>query len=114
MLSHFAVPHVTSEKRGVARRIPHAALTHLALARELHETLGLSVRDALSLAEQLLLAADGSVPCGGHLRVSCDRPALERELAGRLHEALEFAPAPRRGRPARGLTRTAPRGGPDE
>ena len=45
-LSHFPVPQVSSEKRGVARRIPHGALVHLALARDLHESLGLGVRRA--------------------------------------------------------------------
>ena len=99
-LSHFPVPHVASEKRGVARRIPHAALLHLALALELHQTLGLGVRDALTLAERLLHADDGAVSCGGHLRVTCDRSKLEHELSHRLREALEFAPTPRRGRPA--------------
>jgi hypothetical protein len=34
-----------------------------------------------------------------HLRITCDRPALEHTLDRRLREALESAPAPRRGRP---------------
>lgn len=101
VLSHFSVPDVVSEKRGVARRIPHSALLHLALAHELHTELAVSVREALKLASQLLADAAGVVTAGGHVRVTCDRAAVERELFGRLHDALEFAPAPRRGRPAR-------------
>ena len=100
LLSHFPVPDVGSERRGVARRIPHSALLHLALARELHLDLGVGVRDALALAADLLSSPEGAVSRGGHLRVTCDRLALEHAVGARLREALESAPAPRRGRPA--------------
>lgn len=99
LLSHFPVPGVGAERRGVARRIPHSALLLLALTRELHLELGIGVRDALALAAHLLAADDGAVSRGGHLRVTCNRPALERSLSDRLRDALESAPAPRRGRP---------------
>ena len=99
LLSHFTVPDISSERRGVARRIPHATLTHLALTRELHRELGIGVRDALALAGKLLASDDGIVSRGGHLRVTCDRLALERRVDDRLRDALESAPAPRRGRP---------------
>ena len=100
LLSHFHVPEVGAERRGVARRIPHSALLLLALTRELHLGLGMGVRDALALAAELLAADDGTVSRRGQLRVSFDRPALERRLSERLHDALESAPTPRRGRPA--------------
>ena len=101
VLSHFPVPDVATEKRGVARRITHRALLQLALTRELHVELGVGVRDALALADELLAADDGAVSRGGHLRVTLNRATFERELSARLLDALEFAPAPRRGRPAR-------------
>jgi hypothetical protein len=101
LLSHFPLPDVGSERRGVARRIPHSALLHLALARELHIELGVGVRDALALAGELLSSREGAVSRGGHLRVICDRRTLEQSVAARLRDALESAPAPRRGRPAR-------------
>jgi hypothetical protein len=59
----------------------------------------MSVRDALTLAITLLAAGDGAVHESGHLRVTFDRTGLERTLQVRLREALESAPAPRRGRP---------------
>lgn len=99
LLSHFPVPEVDTDRRGVARRIPHSALLRLALTRELHVALHMGVRDALRLAEELLAATQGTVSRGGQLRVSFDRPSFERELADRLRDALESAPTPRRGRP---------------
>ena len=101
LLSHFPLPEVGSERRGIARRVPHSALVRLALTRELHLDLGMGVRDALALAGDLLSSSDGAVSRGGHLRVTCDRRALEQSVDERLHDALESAPAPRRGRPAR-------------
>jgi hypothetical protein len=99
LLSHFPIPKVSLARRGVARRIPHSALVQLALTRELHLELGVGVRDALALAGELLSSDHGAVSRGGHLRVTCDRLALERAVSDRLRDALESAPAPRRGRP---------------
>ena len=106
LLSHHEVPDVLIARRGVSRRIPHSALLHLALARDLHVDLGMSVRDALRLAATLLTGRDDAVHESGHLRVTFDRLGLERALQARLREALESAPTPRRGRPR---TRTAAR-----
>lgn len=99
VLSHFSVPDVHILRRGVARRVPHSALLHLALTRTLHVQLGLGVRDALVLAAELLAADGDAVSRGGHLRVTFDRRELEQTTMQRLREALESAPAPRRGRP---------------
>jgi hypothetical protein len=101
VLSQHEVAGVASARRGIARRIPHATLLHLALTRELHATMGLSVRDALPLARQLL-SADGDLGVQrGATRVVLDRALLERAVDRRLREALESAPTPRRGPAAR-------------
>jgi hypothetical protein len=99
LLSHHKVPGILSARRGVARRISRAALMHLSLTRELHVELRLSVRDALTLAGQLLATTGDPVHRSGHVRVTFDRVTLERALDDRLRDALESAPAPRRGRP---------------
>jgi hypothetical protein len=99
ILSHHEVPGVVFARRGVARRVPHSALVHLSLARELHMELGLSVRDALALATSLLTISGEGVHESGHLRVTFDRAALEHAIDARLRDALESAPTPRRGRP---------------
>ena len=99
LLSHHEVPGVLGNARGVARKIPYSSLLLLAVVRELHEEAGLGVREALALARRLVEAPAEGVPASEHLRVSLDRAALERGLALRLRDALESAPAPRRGRP---------------
>lgn len=99
LLSQHRVVEVTRARRGVARKISHASLVHLALTRELHLSLGMAVRDALELSRVLLATTDKAELTSGHLRISLDRSALERTLDARLREVLESAPAPRRGRP---------------
>jgi hypothetical protein len=111
VLSQHTVPGVTNARRGVARRIPHATLRHLALTRELHTELGLSVRDALPLARQLLSAAEGAAVDHrsvdhrsvhrGAVHLTVDETLLDRAIERRLRDALESAPMPSRGRPAR-------------
>lgn len=101
LLSHHRLPGVISVRRGVTRGIPHEALVRLAIVRELHVRLGLGVADAVKLANHLLEAKGAGVHESGQLRVFIDLPALRRALDTRLREALESAPAPRRGRPPR-------------
>ncbi len=101
VLSQHDVADVVNARRGIARRIPRSALLRLALTRELHLALGMGVRDALALARALLAADEGTALQRGHVRVHCDRAALEQALDRRLREALESAPTPRRGRPPR-------------
>jgi hypothetical protein len=53
------------------------------------------------MAERLLKEENAGVHESGPVRVSIDLPALRRALDARLREALESAPAPRRGRPSK-------------
>jgi hypothetical protein len=101
LLAQYDVTGVTTGRRGVTRRIPHATLLLLAVTRELHVEGRLGVRDALALAARLLAEGEGDVPVSGHLRVVLDRASFERALDLRLRDALESAPSPSRGRPPR-------------
>jgi hypothetical protein len=101
VLSQHDVPGVATARRGIARRIPHTTLLHLALTRELHAVLGLSVREALPLARQLLSAEGDLGIARGSVRIVLDRARLDRAVERRLRDALESAPMPRRGPPAR-------------
>ena len=98
-LSQHHIPGVSSQERGVTRRIAHPALLTLAVVRQLHVLLGMSVRDAVAMASRLLDSPGEDVPGSGQLRVSLDRPALEHLVEHRLREVLESAPTRRRGRP---------------
>jgi hypothetical protein len=99
ILSQYDIPGILLERRGVARRIPHTALLELALIRELNITLNLGIREAVGIAAALW-AHEGEQQFGV-LHLSFDRAELGRTVERRLREALESAPAPRRGRPVR-------------
>lgn len=101
LLSQHRVPDVSAGGKGVARRISHAGLLLLAITRELHATVGLSVANALSAAGRLLESGNGGVITIGHLTLSIDLAALEYRVRERLAQTLESAPRPRRGRPPR-------------
>jgi hypothetical protein len=101
VLSQHDVAGVAPARRGVARRIPHPTLLHLALTRELHTGVGLGVREALVLARHLLSAEGTAGVQLGSVRLVLDRALLDRTVERRLRDALESAPSPRRGRPAR-------------
>ena len=102
LLSQYRLPDVISARRGVARRISFPALMRLALIRQLHTRLGLGVGDAIRIASELLGSERSGVYESGQILLSFDRPGLECSLNARLAEALESAPAPRRGRPPKG------------
>ena len=101
LLAHHAVQEMQLRRRGLARRLPWAAVVRIALIRELHIKLGCGVREAVALSLTLLEAPASAASTGRRLTLSVDRAALEGELRQRLSEVLESAPRPRRGRPPR-------------
>ena len=105
LLSQHEIVEVTRARRGVTRKISFPALVHLAVTHELHDVLGMGVRDALELSRALLSRTQDSAVPTGHLRIALDRNALEQTLNVRLRVALESAPTLRRGRPPRRLVR---------
>ncbi|MEO8621890.1 MAG: hypothetical protein ABI625_12545, partial [bacterium] len=66
VLSQHTIPDVVFARRGVARRIGHAALVRLALIRQLHVSLGLGVADAVRVASDLLDSVNTGVHESGH------------------------------------------------
>jgi hypothetical protein len=101
LIAHHDIPDVRSRARGVARGVSWAGLVRIALIRELHLTLGCGVREAVALSDLLLRAPAGHVKLGRWSTLGFDRRTFEEDLQRRLAEALESAPRPRRGRPAR-------------
>ena len=99
LLTQHSIPHVISARRGVARRITHPALIRIALIRQLHASLGVSVADAVRIAAHLLESDTPAAYTSGQLTLVVDLRKLERDLNEKLTDVLESAPAPRRGRP---------------
>ena len=98
-ISQHAVHGVVSAQRGVARRISFPALLILAVARELQVELHLSTSAALAVAHQLTQPGGESGIRHGAIHLSVDVAAVRHRLEQRLADAMESAPAPRRGRP---------------
>jgi hypothetical protein len=101
LLSQHEIPNVRGRARGVARGVAWPAVVQIALIRELHIRLGCGVREAVALAADLLAASAGTLAVGDLLTLGFERDGFERALHVRLADALESAPRPRRGRPAR-------------
>jgi hypothetical protein len=101
LLSQHEIPNVRGRARGVARGVTWPALVQIALVRELHIRLGCGVREAVTLAADLLAAPEGTFAVGDRLTIGFERDGFERRLHARLADALESAPRPRRGRPPR-------------
>jgi hypothetical protein len=101
LIAHHDIPDVRSRSRGVARGVSWQGLVRIALIRELHIALGCGVREAVALSDILLRAPSGRLAIGRWSSLGFERSALEQDLQRRLAEALESAPRPRRGRPAR-------------
>ena len=99
LLSQHSIPDVINARRGVARRIRHSALIRIAVIRQLHVQLGTGVADGVRIAAQLLDSMPAGVHKSGQITLTIDLPELERSLNRRLADALESAPATRRGRP---------------
>ena len=101
LIAHHPIPDVRSRSRGIARGVPWAGVVRIALIRALHLQLGCGVREAVALSGGLLRSSDGTLTLSKWVTLALDRDALERDVQRRLVEALESAPTPRRGRPAR-------------
>ena len=99
ILSQFEIPDVISERRGVARKLPHSAVVRLAIVRQLHMEMGIGVREALHLTMELLRPGADGVFETGQLRLGVDRAGVERMVNERLGHALESTPIRPRGRP---------------
>lgn len=99
LLSHHRVAGVKQARQGVARTLPYPALRIIAIALEL--TAGLQVPLPRALAWGVRLSQNDNPATDGNLTVAIDLETLDRWLLERLAYAVEVAPVPRRGRPAR-------------
>ena len=101
LLSQHQLAEVLSIRQGVARRVSYSALVRLGVIRQLHVELGIGVGDAVRIAARILDSGTSSGLEVGQLKLTLDVDALRQRLDHRLAIAIESAPSPRRGRPAR-------------
>jgi hypothetical protein len=100
ILSHHRVPGVVQARQGVSRKVTPEGLLQLALAVRLIGDLGIPAANALQLAGTIA-ASNGIYSTPSGIGVSLDLNQLRSKLETRLAQAVEIAPVPRRGRPAR-------------
>jgi hypothetical protein len=102
-LSHIRVPGVQQKRQGVARRITIDGLLTLAVATVLTGELGIPLARAIELAGQLT-ASGGRYASPQGVSLQLNLAELRAGLLQRLENAVEMAPAPRRGRPPENKT----------
>ena len=100
VLSHHQVGGVAKSRQGVARRLTPQALLNLEIAIRLSDALSIPIARALQLAHQLVEKPSGSA-IGKGITLTLDLEAISSDLTDRLAHAVEIAPLPRRGRPAK-------------
>lgn len=98
VLSHHRLAGVAQGRQGIRRRLQPRAVTVLALALLLTDSMRLPLARALEIAHEAVLTR-APVNVGVILRLEVDIARLEREISRRLAAAAEAAPLVRRGRP---------------
>ena len=101
VLSHNVVPGVAGSRQGVARRLTPQGILNLEVAIRLRDALSVPVARALELAATVV-RDKGDMPAGKGITLTLDIEMIQADLAVRLAHAVEIAPLPRRGRPAKG------------
>ena len=100
-LSHHTVRGVSQARQGITRKLTPESVTTLGIALRLVQTFSIPLDRALQLAEELIQvggsSAEATLITGIALRVNVS--AITAETMGRLAEAVEITPTPRRGRP---------------
>ncbi len=100
-LSHHRIPGVTQTRQGISRRLNSAAILILEIAIMLCRSLGAPLSVALLVAERVSTERSKTLELESGLTLSVDIAEIEQNLSARLANAVEVAPAPRRGRPPR-------------
>lgn len=103
LLSRFPLRGVRRSRQGVERRVSEEGLVAIELCRILGIELGVPLHRSVAIAEAAL---EGGAPemrftTPSGLILTMDLEALRERLRGRILDAVEAAPAIRRGRPRR-------------
>jgi len=103
VLSHNKVRGVSQTRQGVARRLTPQAVTILEIALRLVRAASVPVRRALEVAHEVAELGGSAAPVylSRSVTIVVDVTTITLETSGRLAQAVEMAPRPRRGRPPR-------------
>ena len=99
LLTHNEIQGFQNDVQGVARRLSVETIAFLMLTKELIDHVQLSAPAALRMARRLTNAPEGSLVLSPRLHLTLQPSALRADVLGKLRQAVEMAPAPRRGRP---------------
>lgn len=103
VLSHNRIAGVVQERQGISRRLTVEGLLVLALVALLIQELGSPTSKAIALAEHLA-KNEGRYSGQQGLNLGLDLTSFRLHLLARLENAVEIAPAPKRGRPPQNKT----------
>lgn len=98
LVAQHAIEGVRRERQGVSRTFSPAAVLTIAVAVELMERLEMAASRALAVARSVVGSGGDHSPTDG-ITVRIDVRIIEQRIAGRLTDAVEAHPPPRRGRP---------------
>ncbi len=99
LLSHNHIPGVQSASQGVSRRLSLAAVTQIALTKDLVDLLNVPVATAVRVASTMLTDPDGKSLGDSPIRITMDLDEFRSGVLESLARAVELAPTRRRGRP---------------
>ena len=100
VLSHHSIDGVAKSRQGISRHLAPHALLSLEVAIRLSEAFSIPTARALELAHELVQKSSGSTT-GNAVTLTIDIESIKSDLGERLAHAVEIAPLPKRGRPAK-------------
>lgn len=99
VLVRYEIAGVSRARQGVSRRLTARAILSLDIAFRLARSSAMPIGRALQLASRVLHDEKAIIELEQGISLSFDVSRLRLDLDSRLAEAVEMAPAPRRGRP---------------
>jgi hypothetical protein len=101
ILTRYDIEGVSRARQGVTRRLTANALMTLYVALRFARAASLPLGPALTLAATVIKQSRSILELEKGITIEFDLALIRKDLDARLAEAVEVAPAPRRGRPPR-------------
>ena len=101
ILTRYDIEGISRARQGVSRRLTTHALMTLNVALRLSRSAFIPLNTAITMAKTVLGQSQSTLEVGKGISIEFDLALIRKDLDARLAEAVEVAPAPRRGRPPR-------------